>query len=186
VGNTAPLAPGDEIAVQVFQEPDLSVARTRIDESGMVSLPLLGEMRAADLTAAQFGTQVAGRLGQRYLRNPKVTVSVLSAVVAEASVEGEVNAPGVFPIRRDETLLRTLARARSPTRTARNDEVFVFRRVNGQRLGARFDLDQIRTGRAADPRILGGDVVVVGYSSAKGRFRDFLQAAPLLNLFTVF
>jgi polysaccharide biosynthesis/export protein len=152
----------------------------------MVDLPLLGEMRAADLTAGQFGSQIAARLGERYLRSPKVTVSVLATAVAEASVEGEVNAPGVFPIRRDETLLSSLARARSPTRTAREDEIFVFRHVNGQRLGARFDLAQIRSGRAADPRILGGDVIVVGYSAAKGRFRDFLQAAPLLNLFTVF
>lgn len=183
---TAPLAPGDEIAVLVFQEPELSVPRTRVDEAGMVVVPLLGEIRAADLTAGQLGAQIAARLGEGYLRNPQVTVSVLSVVPAQASVEGEVNAPGVFPITRDETLLTTLARARSPTRTARDDDVFVFRNVAGQRMGGRFDLEQIRAGRAPDPRILGGDVIVVGYSVAKGRFRDFLQAAPLLNLFTVF
>ena len=62
----------------------------------------------------------------------------------------------------------------------------VFRTVNGQRMGAVFDLQQIRTGAAPDPQILDGDTIVVGYSAVKGAFRDFLAASALLNLFTVF
>jgi len=34
--------------------------------------------------------------------------------------------------------------------------------------------------------VLAGDVVVVGYSSLRGVYRDILQAAPLLNVFTQF
>ena len=62
----------------------------------------------------------------------------------------------------------------------------VFRTVNGQRMGAVFDVGQIRVGGASDPQILDGDVIVVGYSSVRGAFRDFLSVTPLLNLFTVF
>jgi polysaccharide export outer membrane protein len=50
-------------------------------------------------------------------------------------------------------------------------------------MGARFDIEQIRAGRADDPQIIGGDTVVVGYSGSKGFWRDVRETAPLLNLF---
>ena len=69
---------------------------------------------------------------------------------------------------------------------AKLDEILVFRTIDGRRMGARFDLNDIRSGRAEDPQIIGGDTVVVGYSSAKGIWQDFLASAPLFNLFYVF
>jgi polysaccharide export outer membrane protein len=74
--------------------------------------------------------------------------------------------------------------AQSPTRIARLDETVIFRTVNGQRMAARFDLKRIRAGLDPDPQILGGDVVVVGFSSAKSIYRDILSAAPIFNVFT--
>jgi polysaccharide export outer membrane protein len=49
-----------------------------------------------------------------------------------------------------------------------------------------FNLNHIRQGRSPDPEILGGDVVVIGYSAIKGAFRDFLSAAPALAAFRPF
>ena len=48
------------------------------------------------------------------------------------------------------------------------------------------DLSRVRAGRDPDPQILGGDVVVVGFSQAKSIYRDVLLAAPLFNVFTRF
>ncbi len=61
-----------------------------------------------------------------------------------------------------------MALAHSPKRTAKLDQVLIFRTVNGERMGARFDLTDIRSGTAPDPQILPGDVVVVGFSAASG------------------
>jgi len=61
--------------------------------------------------------------------------------------------------------------------------VLVFRPVDGQRMGGRFDLTDVRAGRSADPRLMAGDVVVVGLSSTRSIYRDILQAAPLLGIF---
>lgn len=94
--------------------------------------------------------------------------------------------PGVYQIAPGDTLLSIIARAQSPTKVAKLDEIVVFRTANGERLGARFDLRAIRAGRVPDPAIQNGDVVVVGYSALKGIYRDILQAAPLLNVFTQF
>lgn len=180
------LQPGDVIAVAVFREPDFSAEKLVLDELGNVQLPLLGELRAGGNTPVQFSQVVAERLGARYLRHPRVTVALLGSPLQTVAVEGQVENPGVFPVGRDETLLSALARAGSTDRTAKLDEIVIFRRVNGQRMGGVFNLDQIRTGKAPDPQILDGDVVVVGFSQVKGAFRDFLQAAPLFNLFLAF
>lgn len=181
-----PLRAGDSIAVSVYREPDLSVPKLVLDSLGNVQLPLLGEITAGGQTPAELSQSISQRLGARYLRRPQVTVALLDSVAQTISVEGQVKAPGVFPVGPNETLLTSMARAGSPGQTAKLDEIVVFRTVNGQRMGAVFDLEQIRTGKAPDPQILDGDTIVVGYSAVKGAFRDFLAASPLLNLFTVF
>lgn len=180
------LRPGDTIAVRVYREPELSSDKLLIDDLGTVQLPLLGEVNAAGHTPAEFSRLLTQQLGGRYLRDPRVTVALLGTTAQTVTIEGQVNGPGVFAVSPSETLLTSLARAGSPTPTAKLDEVVVFRTVNGQRLGAVFDLRQIRAGNAADPQIIDGDVVVVGFSQVKGAFRDFLSVAPLINLFTVF
>jgi polysaccharide export outer membrane protein len=180
------LEAGDTIGVQVFREPDFGTDKALIDEFGNVQLPVIGEVHAAGRTPAELSGAIAEQLGQRYLRDPRVTVSLLGTVARTVAVEGQVATPGIFPLSRNETLLTSLARAGSPTQLAKLDQVVVFRTVNGQRMGAVFDVRQIRTGGAPDPQILDGDLVVVGYSQLKGAYRDFLMATPLLNLFTVF
>lgn len=180
------IGPGDSVSVSVFQEPDLSNDKLQVDDVGRIQLPLAGDILAAGLTAPELSAVIAERLGREYIRYPKVVVSVVSTREQTVAVEGEVKMPGVYKVSPSDTLLSAIARAQSPTNVARLDEVIVFRTVNGRRMGARFDLDQIRSGQAADPQILGGDVIVVGFSSLKGVYRDILQAAPLLNIFTQF
>ena len=180
------LRAGDAITVQVYREPDLGVEKAVLDELGNVQLPLIGQVEAAGQTQTELARQIEQRLGQRYLRNPRVTVAITSAVPRTATVEGQVATPGIFALTRNDTLLTSLARAGSPTQLAKLNEVMVFRTVNGQRMGAVFDVSKIRVGAAPDPQILDGDVIVVGYSSLRGAFRDFLSVTPLVNLFTVF
>ncbi|MCA1661540.1 MAG: polysaccharide biosynthesis/export family protein [Novosphingobium sp.] len=180
------LRAGDAISVSVFREAELSAEKVVLDELGNVQLPALGELAAARRTPREFAEQVAARLGERFLRNPRVTVALVSAVAEAVAVEGQVGTPGLYPLSRNETLLTSLARAGSPTQLAELDEVVVFRTVNGQRMGAVFDVRKIRTGNAPDPQIVDGDLVVVGFSQLKGAYRDFLAATPLLGLFTIF
>jgi polysaccharide export outer membrane protein len=50
-------------------------------------------------------------------------------------------------------------------------------------MGAVFDLRRIRAGIDADPRLIGGDTVVVGFSNIRGIYRDFLSFAPVIAAF---
>lgn len=176
---------GDRLSIDVFQEGDLSLAELQIDEAGMISLPLIGEISAAGLSPSQLARQIEVSYGGRYLRDPKVNVVLLSARPRTVSVEGQVMRPGVFPIEPGYTLLSAMALASSPSADAKLDEVLIFRTIGGQRLGGRFDLTEIRSGRMADPQLLPGDVVIVGFSSLRGLYRDFLQLAPVVGSFAV-
>lgn len=177
---------GDIVSVNVFQEPDLSVEEAAIDGAGNLYLPLIGQVQAGGRTLPELSRDIEAAYANGYLRSPRVAVIVKQALSSTVSVEGEVEQPGVYPIQPGATLLTAMALAQSPKRTAKFDEILIFRFVNGQRMGARFDLTDIRSGIAPDPQILPGDIVVVGFSRVRGAWRDVLEAAPLFNIFTRF
>lgn len=174
------IGPLDVLSITVFQEPDLSFKEIPVDASGDLLFPLIGDVHAAGKSAADLSHEIANRLDNKYLINAQVSVVVVSSESQHVTVEGDVTQPGVYDINGSSTLLEALARAKSPTEVANLSQVVVFRNINGQRMGAVFDVNKIRAGEMPDPELLGGDVVVVGFSGIKGAFRDFLKSAPLL------
>lgn len=177
--------PLDVLTIRVFGEPEISSDAVRVDEVGQIQVPLIGAIQVAGHNATQISEQIKNRLAASYLRDPQVAVSVKEAAPSFVSVEGEVKKPGVYEINKGSTLLSAIARAESPTATARLDEIVIFRTVGEQRMVARFNLKDIRTGVSPDPAILDGDVVMVGYSTMRGLWQDILRAAPLFNAFAV-
>jgi len=180
------IGPLDVLKVTVFQEKDLSFDQIQVDAAGNLSFPLIGTVHAAGDTALELSNEIARDLGKEYLVDPQVSVSVASSVSQNVTVEGDVKQPGVYAINGTETLLGALAQAQSPTEVAKLDQVVIFRNIDGRRAGAVFNVNDIREGRAADPEILGGDVIVVGFDQVKGAFRDVFKAVPLLYVFRYF
>ena len=176
------LQPGDTVSVNVFGEPDLTVEETLLDNSGNIGLPLIGDVAAAGLTARELGERIETLYGARYLRDPRVSVTVEEAREPFITVEGEVEQPGNYPYAPGQSLLIALAQARSPTEVAALGDVFVFRNVDGERLGGRFDVKAIRAGRMPDFALLPGDVVVVGHSARRAALRDVLRVTPILGV----
>lgn len=176
---------GDRLAIRVLGEPELTSDLYRVDGSGFVQVPLIGEVPADGLTPVELRDEITRRLAARFIRNPQVAVIVTDRRRTTFSVEGDVREPGIFEASAGTTLLSAIAQAKSPTNVARLDEVMIFRTQNNQRMGGRFDITQIRKGQAADPQILPGDTIVVGHSTLKGAWQQFLAAAPALNLFYV-
>lgn len=177
------ISPLDSVDVTVYGEPDLSVKAVQVDAAGQLSLPLVGTVPAAGMTAAQLSHELEQRFGAKYLRDPQVTATVATAVSQKVVVQGEVTEPGVYDLKGPTTLLEALSMAKGELRTAALNQVVVFRTVNGKRMGAVFDVQAIRDGKANDPQIVGDDMVIVGFSSAKRFWRDIISSAPLLNIF---
>jgi polysaccharide biosynthesis/export protein len=175
----------DAIDVNIYQEPDLSQKALEVDANGNVSLPLIGTVAAAGKTTSELSHDIASRLNEHYLKDPQVAVTVATSASQKVTVEGEVAQPGVYDIKGGTSLLQTLALAKGETRTAKLNQVVIFRTINGQRMGAVFDVGAIRTGKAEDPDVLGNDVVVVGFSQARRTWTDILQSVPMMGLFRV-
>ncbi len=179
------LAPGDEVAIGVFGEKDLSQERAVIDAAGQLNLPLIGPVAASGKSTNELGAAIEMAYRARFIRDPHVTVSLLRATGGLVTVEGEVKKPDIYPIRPGYTLLSAMALAGSPLPTARVDHVIIFRTIDGQRMGGRFDLKAIRSGQVDDPLVRDRDVVVVGFSRKAGIYQDLLKLTPLLNTFVL-
>ena len=178
--------PGDHLAIRVLGEPELTSDAYIVDAKGSIQVPLAGELLVAGRNPGEVRDELTRRLGSRFIRNPQVTVGISQRRRTTFVVEGDVREPGIFEAAPGTTLLSAMAQAKSTTDTARLDEVMIFRMLDGQRIGARFNLGDIREGRATDPIILAGDTVVVGRSGLKNGWKQFLQAVPLFNLFYIF
>lgn len=177
------IGPLDSLDVTVYQEPDLSAKALQVDAAGQIALPLVGTVEAKGKTPAELSKDIEKILAVHYLRDPEVTVTVAASVSQKVSVEGEVTEPGVYPLTGPTTLLGVIAMAKGETDVATLRQVVVFRTINGQRMGAVFDVASIRRGQTADPVIQGNDMVVVGYSAAKRFWKNVVSAAPIFSVF---
>ena len=189
VGMDYRLSPDDVLRIQVYHEPDLSLEDAQVDAQGMVRMPLIGAVPVAGLSASEAADVIAGRLGERYLVSPQVSLFVKKAVGRRITLDGEIREPGLYPIDGRLTLSQALALGKGPTRLADTRQVVVIRRLDGQRQAAMFDLGAIRKGEAPDPETVvesrselwkPGDQVIVGLSRAKAILGGALIAAPAL------
>lgn len=182
VGMDYHISPDDILRVQVYHEPGLSLEDAQVTAAGMVRMPLIGDVSVAGLSAGEASDVIAGRLGERYLVSPQVTVFVKKAVGRRIAVDGEVREPGLFPVEGRLSLQQAMLLAKGPSRLASLSQIVVVRTADGQRKAAMFDLSAIRKGEAPDPEILPGDTIIVGLSRAKAILGGALLAVPALSI----
>lgn len=173
------IGPLDTIAVDVFSVPELS-REMQVDASGRISMPLVGTVDARGRTAGELASAIEDALRGRYVRAPEVTVNIRSSVSQVVTIDGQVIEPGLYPVTNQMTLLRAVASAKGLSEFAREDDVVILRTVEGRRMAGLYSVDAIRRGVYDDPPIYANDVVVVGDSPTRRRFRDLIAAAPLL------
>ena len=89
---------GDAVRVTVFQQPDLTT-EARVTERGTISMPLVGEVKVAGLSATEAGSHIASQLKSgKFLRNPQVSVAVTTVRSRQVNVLGMVPRPGRYPL----------------------------------------------------------------------------------------
>lgn len=175
------IGPLDVVEVSVFKVAELS-RTVQVAASGTINLPLVGEVPAAGRTAQDVERDLTRRFGAKYLQSPQVNVYVKEYNSQRVTIDGAVRKPGVYPIRGRTTLMQLLATAEGFTDTAQS-EVAVFRKTGEKNQAAKFDVDDIRAGRAADPDISEGDLIVVADSAFKTTYQGLLKALPITSIF---
>jgi polysaccharide export outer membrane protein len=176
------IAPLDKLTIKVFKADDIS-GDYDVDLAGHISLPLVGEVEAANLTTAQLDEKLTQLLGSKYFEHPDVSVAIKQSTGNVVTVDGAVTQSGQYAIGGPITLIQAIALARGTTQDANARRVAVFRMIDGQRQAAAFDLTSIRRGEANDPQIFPGDIVVVDGSRVKEVERQVLESVPLISLF---
>ncbi|WP_242097931.1 polysaccharide biosynthesis/export family protein [Sphingomonas sp. CROZ-RG-20F-R02-07] len=182
VDDTYKLAPLDTVSVTVFQVPDLSHDYL-IDQSGRMTMPLIGRVDAVGVSTSQLGKTIETRLNEKYMRNPNVTVALKDSASRVVTVDGSVRQPGIFPVVGPLTLVQTIALAKGTDELANPHRVAIFRTIGGKRMAAAFDLVTIRRGTQPDPDVYPGDTIVVDGSGVKKAQRTLLQSLPLASIF---
>ena len=173
------IGPLDTIQVDVFGIEDLS-REMQVDASGRIAMPLAGTIDARGKTAQELSQSIATALRAHYVRNPQVTVNIKSSVSQVVTIDGQVVEPGLYPVTNQMTLMRVVASAKGLSEFARQDDVVILRKVGERRMAGLYNVDAIRRGAYEDPPVYANDVIIVGDSPQRRRFRDFVSLSPLL------
>lgn len=141
------LGPADVIIVTVHNHADLS-GDFQLDGSGLISMPLIGQVAAAGLTAAELQSRITDLLRPDYLVNPRVTVRVQN--YRPYYLIGEVTRTGAFNYVQGMTFMTAIAIAGGYGYRAKKDVVFV------KRGGAEDEVEM-----DVDERVQPGDIIRV-------------------------
>lgn len=155
------IGPYDLLKIQVFQAAELS-SDVRVDDAGLVIMPLIGAVKVGGLTPAEAEQDIANKLGQSYLQSPQVRIFVSEYASQKVTVIGQVKKPGVFPVAGRTTLMQAIALAGGLDDVAKKEEIVVFRKQPSGSVNAYIvDMEAIEEGKLTDPVIVADDRVVV-------------------------
>ena len=175
------LGAGDTLRITVYQNQDLTL-ETRVSESGVISFPLLGTVRIGGLSISQAEKLIAdGLKNGNFVKQPQVTIVVLQVRGNQASVLGQVNRPGRYPLEvADMRLTDLLANAGGVASTGAETLVLSGTR-NGQPYRVEIDLPSVFApgGRAQDIIVQNGDVLWVDRAPMAYIYGEVQRPGPM-------
>lgn len=176
------IGPWDRVAIKAFGVDEIS-GTFEVDPEGNVRMPLLGPVQVLGYTSFELARKLEAQLAEKYLQNPLVTVSIEASDAERFTVDGAVADPGLYPVQGKMTLLQAVALAGGPIGGANVQKVAIFRTIDGKKMGAAFNLELIRQGKADDPQVFGNDIIVVDGSDVREAYGELLRSIPLIGFF---
>lgn len=137
------VGPADLLEVKIFEAERLS-GSVRVSSTGNITLPLLGSLDVAGLTARETEIKIEQLFMERgYIREPHVSVFVEEYKSKQVSVIGAVNTPGTYELLGRQTLLEALALSEGLAPDA-GRSAYITRITNdGQRQSFVVDVDSL-------------------------------------------
>ncbi len=153
---------GDILDINVWKEGELSKA-VAVRPDGMITLPLIGEIKATGLTPVQLQDQIAGLL-QKVMSEPQVTVIVTQVNSLTFNIMGQVIKPGYYPINRPITILDAVAMCGGFRDFAKQKKIYVLRTApDGKQEKIKFNYKEVIKGKnmAQNIKLQAHDTLVV-------------------------
>jgi polysaccharide biosynthesis/export protein len=149
----------DSLQITVWKEPTLS-GTIPVRPDGMISMVLVGDLRAAGLTPMALGADISQRL-KKYIQDPVVTVVVLGVNSQRIFTVGEVNKVGPLMMTPGMTVLQAIVSAGGLSQFANSKKIYILRTVNGKEQKLPFNYKQALKGDNQGITLLPGDTIVV-------------------------
>jgi len=169
------IAENDVLDIKVFEVNQLDQA-VAVDSRGKIALPLVGEVQAAGKSARQLEAHLKKLYGAKYLQKPQVSVTVKESFKQRVTIDGEVRKAGLVRVAAGSSLMRVIAEAGGFTEVADPAKIYVFRDAGDEKLVVNFNVYDIRAGKKPDPRIYGGDVIVVFSSDVQVAMKNLQES----------
>lgn len=123
--NTYKIGPSDVLSIRVWNEEKFS-GLVAVHQDGKITLPLVGDIQAGDLTPVQVQDNVAKAL-TKYVVKPLVTVTVQEVGSKKYYLDGQVNHPGEYPLGVPTTILEAISKAGGLQEFANTKKIYVLR-----------------------------------------------------------
>ena len=175
------LGAGDVVRISVYQNPDLTV-ESRITENGVISFPLLGSVVIGGRTVSAAEKAIAdGLRSGNFVRQPQVTVMLMQVRAHQASVLGQVNRPGRYPLEQAGMRLSDLLAIAGGVSVGGSDIVVLSGTRGGTPLRVEVDLPLLFAagGRDKDPLVENGDVIWVDRQPLVYIYGEVQRPGPL-------
>jgi len=116
----------DVLKISVWDHPDLSQEEAVVSMEGYISFPLIGQVKVQGLTTSQLEQRLCQLLGDGYIVNPQVRVTVVKYRSKLIHVLGEVKSPGALPLTRNEiSLMEAISMVQGVTQDAGREAIIV-------------------------------------------------------------
>ncbi|HMK56877.1 MAG TPA: polysaccharide biosynthesis/export family protein [Dissulfurispiraceae bacterium] len=125
-GDNYVMGPTDVLSISVWGNPELSVPQLPIRPDGMISVPLIGDIKASGMTPDQLKALLEKEY-KKYVKAPTVSVIVTAVNSVRISVVGAVRTPGLFPYKKGMTALDAVLSAGGFTEFANQNSVMIIR-----------------------------------------------------------
>jgi len=152
---------GDKLEISVFGEPEISKAVfVRID--GKISLPLIGDVQASDITATVLAKTISEKL-TKFVGNPNVTVILAESKSKVYYVLGQIKTPGEYLITQPITVLQAIGRAGGLLEWAKKTKIMIVSKPGASKKINYFDYDSFLGGEniGQNVTINPGDTIVI-------------------------
>jgi polysaccharide biosynthesis/export protein len=174
----------DILQISVFQVNDLNSA-VQVGQDGNITLPLVGKVQVVGKTTSEAEQIIAGKLKQKYLQSPQVSVSV-KTYGKRITVSGAVGGARVLADDGNTTLSQAIANAGGVAEIGNSQRVHIARSKDQHVQDDIYNLDDIQAGKVPDPLLHGGDIVVVEQSGVKVVLKDIASLMPFAIFATLF
>jgi polysaccharide export outer membrane protein len=158
------VGPADQLRINVWRDQELSL-ELRVRPDGTITLPLLGDVKAAGRTPSQIRDDISVQLAKFVkAETATVTVGLVAVNSYRFSVSGNVEHPGLFSSPYFVTVLEAMAMAGGPNRFAAPEKAVIVRTYgSGSTRQIPIDYDTLKNGERPEQNIvvMSGDTIYV-------------------------